>query len=176
MVARKSWLLILLAAGLLLLAVRCADSNIDDGDSANVLLELTQLTLPPVTATLDTGVPPVCNKFLVTEATATLTSLPKSELAITSPFNDALIESLTISYVWDDPISLTTLPYTTSERIEVPADGTNTINFFPIKFADLTTAMAGHTAELSLLFLGRTEDGTAVQAVGGGTLAVNSCP
>lgn len=169
----KKTILILLAAGLLALASSCTNDSLDDGDSANTVLQLQQVTVPPVTAA-DDGLGN-CT-FTITESTATLENEPKSVGAIESPFNDVLVESLTISYTWDDGVF--TPPHTTSMRVSIPAGGTGQVRFYAITGEQLVNAPVprdGHLAEMDFVFSGHSEDGQRITALGGAALFVNSC-
>jgi hypothetical protein len=169
MIARK--MAIWVTAGLLLVAVSCADSNIDNGDTANVVLEVDTVEITLITSTFD----PLFNVcvFQITESTSSLSNVPKTEGAIAEPFNDILITSLTIGYDWDD--GATTLPSVTSPRVVIPAGSSNQVTFLAIPLDDLAADRAGHSAEVTLLFEGEVADGSRVQAVGGGVLIINSC-
>jgi hypothetical protein len=172
MITKK--LLIVVTALLVLLAASCSDSGLDDGSSANVVLAVDQVTLTVITSTYD-PLNGVC-VFQITDSTASLSNLPKSEGAVTSPFNDILIDQLVISYVWDDGLAMPN--YVTSPRVVIPADGANQVKFLPVPLAEFLSAIPsreGHSAELTLLFQGEVGDGSRVQAVGGGALFVNSC-
>jgi len=172
MITKK--LLLFATALLVVLAASCSDSGLDDGSSANVVLEVDQVTLTIITSTWD-PLSSVC-VFQITDSTATLSNIPKSESAVTSPFNDILIDRLTISYDWDDGLAMPT--YVTSPRWVVPAEGSNQIRFLPVQLAEFLSAVPsreGHSAELTLLFDGEVADGSRVQAVAGGALFVNSC-
>jgi hypothetical protein len=171
MIARK--LLIVGTAVLLLATLGCSESGLDDGTSANVVLAVDQLQLSIVTSTYE-PLQGVC-VFQITESTATLSNIPKSETAITSPFNDVLITRMTISYEWDDGFPSSS--YVTSPRVVIPANGSNTIQFLaadPSLFLP-GAARDGHSAEVTIVFDGEVADGDKVQAVGGGALFVNSC-
>ena len=75
------------------------NSTIDDSDGPNVVLEVENLTIPPVTATQDsTG---LCT-FTLAPATASFKNKPKNAGASESPFNDIILQSLDIAYFWDD--------------------------------------------------------------------------
>ena len=172
MIAKK--LLLFGTALLVLLAASCADNGIDDGSSANVVLEVDQVTLAVITSTYD-PLNAVC-VFQITDSTATLSNLPKSEEAVTSPFNDILIDQLIISYRWDDGLAMPN--YVTSPRVVIPADSSNQVRFLPVQLAEFLSAVPsreGHSAELTLTFQGEVGDGSRVQAVAGGALFVNSC-
>ena len=172
MITKK--LLLFVTALLVLLAASCADNGIDDGSSANVVLEVDQVTLAIITSTFD-PLRAVC-VFEITDSTATLFNIPKSEGAITEPFNDILIDQLIISYVWDDGLAMPN--YVTSPRVVIPANSSNEVRFLPVQLAEFLSAVPsreGHSAEVTLLFQGEVGDGARVQAVGGGALFVNSC-
>jgi len=172
MIARN--LLIFVTALLVLLAASCSSSGIDDGTSANVVLEVDQVQLGIISSTFD-PLRGVC-VFQITDSTATLSNIPKSEGAITEPFNDVLITRLVISYDWDDSLAMPN--FVTSPRVVIPANSTNQVRFLPVRLAEFLAAVPsreGHSAEVTLLFEGEVADGSRVQAVGGGSLFVNSC-
>jgi hypothetical protein len=172
MITKK--LLLFVTALLVLLAASCADNGIDDGSSANVVLEVDQVTLAVITSTFD-PLRGVC-VFQVTDSTVTLSNIPKSEGAGTEPFNDILIDQMIISYVWDDGLAMPN--YVTSPRVVIPANSSNQVRFLPVQLAEFLSAVPsreGHSAEVTLLFQGEVGDGSRVQAVGGGALFVNSC-
>ena len=160
-------LVLALSAGML-----GCNSVLDDGDGPNVVLTVEQMTIPIVTAAINQTT--LLCVFTVTDATATLKNQPKSAVAGESPFNDVVMESVTISYVWDDP-ALVTAPRTFPLGGTVSAGGTGTVMFPPIASGDLTPAFEGHTAGLTMVFSGRLVDGTPVTAAGGGSLTVNFC-
>jgi hypothetical protein len=172
MIARK--LLIFVTAVLLVMTVACSSSGLDDGSSANVVIEVDTVELEIITSTFD-PLNAVC-VFEITESTATLSNIPKSGSAITEPFNDVLINQMIISYEWDDGYVMD--PYVTFPRVVIPANGSNDVKFLAVKLADFLAAAPsrdGHSAEVHLLFNGEVADGNTVQAVGGGALFVNSC-
>lgn len=171
MIARK--LLVIGTTVLLLATLGCSSSGLDDGTSANVVLEVDQLQLSIVTSTYE-PLQGVC-VFQITESTAQLSNLPKSESAVTSPFNDILITRMTLSYEWDD--GFPSDDYVTSPRVVIPANGSNTVTFLAADPALFLPGAArdGHTAEVTILFEGEVTDGSKVQALGGGALFVNSC-
>lgn len=148
------------------------NSVLDDGDGPNVVLTVEQMTIPVVTAAVNQAT--LQCVFTVSDATATLKNQPKSAVAGESPFNDVVMESVTVSYAWDDP-ALVTAPRTFPLGGTVPAGGTGTVMFPPIASGDLTPAFEGHTAGLTMVFTGRMVDGTPITANGGGSLTVNFC-
>jgi hypothetical protein len=137
------------------------------------VLEVQEVQIPPITAAED---PTGGCTFTITEATATLNNVPKSENADTSPANDILVTDVTISYDWDD--GFVTLPFHTSPRVVIPAAGSGQVRFVPMPIDALisaATARDGHSAELTILFTGVAADGEGVQALGGAPMIVNSC-
>jgi len=157
----------------------CAGSGLDDGDSADVVLFVQTLTVPPVTTAPDPSAPGTC-VFTVTNATATLLNKPKNATAA-SPFQDIVLQDVVISYQWDDeatPGGLTpTRILPLSGTVEVGK--TASVQFPPILLGDLTPDRAGHSASLSMTFRGRTVEGRPVSSPPSGTagtaLGVNSC-
>lgn len=164
----------LLAVGLVLALQACAEGTVDDGDSANVVLVIgTFPPIPPITTTNEEG---VCVFQLPTGVSVTLVSLPKSELA-ESPMSDAVIDSVSVTYSWDD--GLVVGPVEMSAAGLVPCDAQGTVSFLPIRYGDMTADRAGHSANVMVTFRGKLVDGTAVESLpgppGGATLSVESC-
>jgi len=154
------------------------NSTIDN--EPNVVLEVQNLTITPVTAAAD-GPNGTCT-FTITLATGTFKNLPKNQYAGTSPFNDIILKSVNISYVWDDGVAQSAI--SAGLGGSVPAGGTGTSQFLAISNQALTvdgpndpagTGRAGHSASLGLTFNGITVSGDAVSTSTGGTLQVNSC-
>lgn len=147
--AWKPWLTALLAAAVLV-APGCTGNSFDDGDGPDVVLEIVSLDNPPVTASVDeeTG---AC-EIEVQDWTASLSNKPKSPLAVSEPYNDVVVQQLVIQYSWIDP-SLSTPTRTVGlGDIAIPADGTGGVTFSPLAFDDLSIAITGHTANLTLTF------------------------
>lgn len=154
------------------------NSTIDD--SPNVVLEITTMTIPPITAATSAG---VCT-FTIPTASATFANKPKNHLSGTSvyPFNDIVLDRVVIDYTWDDdpvtPTQVLNQVYGISGT--VPAGGTSNATFSVANSAVLSTPVGGggvdgHTARLQMTFHGTTISGDAVNGVTGGTLTVNSC-
>lgn len=146
----------------------------------NVILEVENLTIPVVTSSQNstTG---GCT-FTVTNANGTFKNKPKNQFAGTSPFNDIILQNVSITYVWDDAVAQS--PVTAGLGGSVPANGSTSAQFSVVSNAALSvdgpsdppgTGRAGHTASLGLTFNGTTVSGDAVSATTGGTLQVNSC-
>ena len=160
----------LFLGALLLSVMACTGNTVDDGDSADVILEVLTTTVPPIAAARNVG---VCSVFTITNSTVTLNNKPKSVLVGTSPLNDIIVNGVTITYTWDDGFS--TLPNSFSLGAAVPSGGAGTVTFPPIEGGDLSPSRAGHSASMFMLFNGHTVSGEPVTATGGGVLLVNSC-
>lgn len=155
----------------------CNSGNIDSPDSAPVELEVSSLINAPITAESAGGGGGGGCTFEVVDWTVSFLNLPKNSQAVTSPFNDLIVDSVTIDYSWNSP-------GTTPQRtvglggIAVPVSGTGTATFSPITFEDLfaVTTTGGVTANLTLTFNARTIEGTTVRYTTGRQLLVESCP
>jgi len=130
------------------------------------------MTIPPISAAVD-SVTGNCT-FTLTNATATFKNKPKNALAVESPFNDIILQTLDVAYRWDD---LAATPAATGGLGgSVPANGSSTAQFAVVSATDLSAGnRAGHTASLALTFRGTTVSGDDVETTTGGTLQVNSC-
>ena len=165
---------VLLAAAAVVALPACNGTNLDDGDSANVVLEVGTVTISPIQGQIDqtTG---VCT-FTITDATAQLLNKPKNEYASSSPFNDIRYLSVTIDWTWDSALVSPTPQRTLLLPGTVPANGTFTTSFTPIMLGDLTADKEGHSANMYMTFRGETVDGYDVTALAlGKTLSIGSC-
>jgi hypothetical protein len=166
------WIATVLLVGLM--TAGCASNAIDDPDSPNVVVTVQTLTIPPVTAAEDPNNAGAC-LFTVADATATLRSQPKSEPADNSPFNDTVMESVEISYLWDDGTPMAPAAFGVSGT--VPVGGTASVLFPAVPAGALTSGLASHTASLDLVFRGHTVSGDEVVVPTGGSLTITgSCP
>ena len=161
-------LLLVAAAGTWLAG---CNSAIDDADGPNVVLEVENMTIPPVTASVDSS--GNCT-FLIAQGTATFKNKPKNLGAGEEPFNDIVLQSLDVAYFWDDGVVTTGM--TTGLGGTVPANGSSTASFMVVS-SDAVSAnnRAGHLANLRLTFRGVTISGDDVSVTTGGALAINSC-
>jgi hypothetical protein len=165
---------VLFAAAAIVALPACNSTSLDDGDSANVVLEVGTVTVPPIQGQID-QTSGVCT-FTVTEASAQLLNKPKNELAVTSPFSDVRNLSVTIDWTWDSALVSPTPQRTLLLPGTVPANGTFTTAFTPIMLGDLTADKEGHSANMYMTFRGETVDGYPVTALGlGKTLSIGSC-
>ena len=142
-------------------------------DKTNVVLEVATITIPPVTASTSAG---ICS-FTIPTSSATFNNKPKNSLSGTStfPYNDIVLQSVSVGYQWDDGAALVGEPFGIGGT--VPAGGSAAATFTPVNSTVLATGGArdGHTASLTLTFHGTTVSGDPVSATTGGTLTVNSC-
>ena len=164
----------LVAAGWLL----SCNSKIDE--EPNVVLEVETLTIPPVASTAN-GPGGACT-FTIANATGTFKNKPKNQFAEDSPFNDIILQNVSVAYTWDDAVAQA--PVVAGLGGSVPANGSASALFSVISSAALLadgpgdppgTGRAGHSASLGLTFNGVTVSGDAVSTTTGGTLQVNSC-
>jgi hypothetical protein len=147
------------------------NSKIDDASGPDVVFEVDNPLIPTVEGTKD-PITLVCT-FKVTVATASFKNKPKNSLAGTSPFNDILLESVTVTYVWDDGLGVAG-PTVFGLGGSVPANGTSTAQFSVVNANDII-GRDGHSAALAMTFRGHTVAGDAVEATIGGNLIVNTC-
>ena len=148
------------------------NSLIDDPSSPKVVMEVENVTIPPITATVD-GTTNTCT-FNITAGTATFKDKPKNGQAIVSPFNDIILQGVDIAYVWDDALAMPNGQLGIAGS--VPANGSSQAQFYAITGAALTTnARDGHSANLHMTFHGDTVNGDSVSVTTGGMLVVNSC-
>jgi hypothetical protein len=141
----------------------------------NVVLEVAQLTIPPITTATSGG---ICT-FTITNANATFNNKPKNSLAGSSeaPFNDIVLQQVVVGYAWDDPLVATTPNQVFGIGGTVPAGGSSSAQFSVVNNAVLTsgTPRDGHTASLTMVFSGATVAGEPVSVTSGGSLTINTC-
>lgn len=159
MFAKTRWYAPLLAA-VLLMAAACTNDSLDDGGSADVVIEVFGLTNEPVTAQEDQG---FC-LLEVVDWVATIQNIPKNSLAgaESAPYNDVRLINVTIEYAWIDPGITTPTRVVGLGDVTIPANGSNSVSFAPIAFDDLTDATRGRTCNLTLTFEARTVEGTRI--------------
>jgi len=152
------------------------NSYIDD--EPNVVLEIETLTSPPVSGSINT-VTGECI-FTIVNASALFKNKPKNALAGSSvaPFNDIVLQRVSIDYVWDDGAALSGVIFGVSGT--VPSGG-QVASQFPLVNATVlnsgVTPRDGHTAQLSITAYGMTVAGEPVvgRPFTGGNLSINSC-
>jgi hypothetical protein len=142
-------------------------------DETNVVLEVATITIPPITAATSAG---VCT-FTIPTSSATFNNKPKNHLAGAAvyPYNDIVLQNVTVGYQWDDGAALVGEPFGIGGT--VPAGGSQNATFTVANATVLGTGGArdGHTAWLTLTFNGITISGDPVSATTGASLSVNSC-
>lgn len=127
------WRWMVLAVLAVLVATSCTNNDLDDGDSPNVVLEITELdfsegvegepelgeckdaggggTLNPCLSTADCpdgefcDLPVTVGECDIPEWSLTFTNVPKTDLATTSPFNDVVLEQASFTYFWPPPVA-----------------------------------------------------------------------
>ena len=157
----------LLGAGLALAG--CAGTDVDDPGRADSVMEVQSTTISPASAggSVSAG---TC-VITVTNASSTLANKGKSLAGASATFNDIVVDSVTISYEWDN-LALVTPTRTFQLGATIPAGGTASVQYPPIAFGDLTGAYIGHTANLDMVFHGTSVSGEPISANGGGALSV----
>jgi hypothetical protein len=191
------------AACALVLAVACTGSSLDDGDSANVVMQVQNLNDPPVTGSVQVGscvlsglpcvsdddcadnddcfIDPTGTECQVVNWNATLLNKPKSELAGESPFNDIVLQDVTLEYDWLNGFQMSggdTRVIPISGTID--PNGTQQVTFLPISAEDLDDLRNAfpaqeRSANVTMTFRGRVEDGEKVTVSAGGQLFVEAC-
>lgn len=159
-----------LVAVLVLLAGGC-NSAVDDPDT-NVVLQVTVTESPAITGQDEGG---VCN-FTITEWSADFANLPKNSSAVTSPYNDITVRSWVTSYSWPGNPGIVPPP----DRLlaspgTIPANGQQSVTFSPILFDDLTSAMAGTSAMLTMTVDAVTGTGDPISLTILEQLDIESC-
>lgn len=189
---RRSKLLwaILLIVGALGVA-SCADSNIDDGDAADILLQVLGVNNPAITGNVDLGTcsisgtdcltndncpigevcnPPIAGDCTIAEWSVQMDNVPKSSGAGTSPFNDVVLATVTIMYSGGYAADVV-LPL----GVTIPADSSASVSFFPLSIADLTAGGDNTSVDLTMLFAGVTISGDSVAVATAAQLIIEDC-
>jgi hypothetical protein len=188
---RSKLLWVSLLVMVLLTTAACTDSDLDDPDTGNVVLEVLGIsnpaitggfgvctnTIPAVTCIVDSDCPAleICtigpDAFCtVTEWTASLENVPKTADATTSPFNDVFIADASIHYTWADG---TEFDRVKAISATIKAGSTGSVTFFPISQDDIINL--GTTVDLRITFNAEILDGTDISARGGATLFIENC-
>jgi hypothetical protein len=164
----KTWLALTVLAVVAAGSSSCTNDGLDDGSSADVILEVLALTNPAIQGQLTAG---VCN-ITVTDWTARLLAAPKNVAAV-PPFNDVALVDVTISYDWVDGANSTpTRTFGLGDTI-IPAQASSTVNFTPIALDDILNLALPATGELTLTFRARTVEGTTITDTVQRTLSVS---
>jgi len=185
----------------------CTGNSLDDGDSGNVVLEVTAINAPQASGQVTAGtcsvsgnpclqtsdcpasefcqLNPTTQGCLPPEWTVTLTSVPKSDLATTSPFNDVVLASLTLTYNWTNgfPTSSVSTPMFPANQLglTIPASGQATVKFAPVSqqlLLDLEAFLVtggSASADVVMTFAGATMDGEPVGTEAAAVLNLANC-
>ena len=194
----------LLAIALLALlvgAAACADNDLDDDDAGDVVMTIGALTNPPVTGQREAGTTGQCSvsfvpcqsntdcglnevcvlpqacTLKVVNWSATVFAAAKNAVAV-PPFNDIILQDVTISYQWINP-SIVTPPFVAGlGNVTVPTGGSNSVQFPPISTDAINSnpALPGSTANLTLVFRARTVEGAEIVQVATRPLIIETCP
>lgn len=187
----------------LLVVPACTDSNLDNGDSANVVLQMLDLQDPVVKGQTQIGtctvsgaqcldssqcdaldptdvcfIDPTAATCIITEWSATLANAPKSALATESPFSDIALTDVTVSYEWLNGFVMD--PFTVALSGSIEPSATRIVKFFPMSSEDLAALRAAfplvaRSANVTLRFRGKVENGDDVERTAGAQLFVEAC-
>jgi len=187
-------ILMIPAAAVLLLAGACTGNALDNGNSADVVLEIISFTTPPVTAaintngfcsttttigcTIDADCPglEVCTiggcTLTVVDWTVSLSNVPKNSLAA-GPANDIAMIDVSITYGF--PLGNPAPRVFGLGGQVITTGGTGSIAFQPIALQDLNAALESSTGSLLMTFRGQTLEGSAVNLIVARDLSVEVC-
>jgi hypothetical protein len=186
-------------AAVLLVTASCTNDDLDDGTSADVILEIMSLENPPITAQLSQSTQGTCEisgticdssadcaddevcirqqlcELEVEDWTVSIMAAPKNPLA-TTPFNDIVVTHVDITYVWEDP-SIDMSPNSFGlGNVTIPAQTTSVATFPPISSdALMAYDVEGKTAHLTLQFHARTVEGTSISTTTRRPLIIEVC-
>ena len=182
---RNRWWILGLAV-VLLGAPACTENNLDESE-ANVILEILGVNNPEVTGDIGAGScslnPAIicldnsdCVDQLagfcefpnalctVADWVVDMANQPLNEGGATSPFNDVVIYSVTLTYVNIDG-SPYAAPRIVPINATIQAGATGSVSFAPIAFDDLT--VDNTTVNVLMTFVAQTVSGHAVTIAGG---------
>lgn len=199
MLTSKQILTTLAVAGVLLCA-SCAGNGLDDGDSADVILEIEQMQTSAVTANPQTGtgtcsisgsgctinadcplVGEQCQgasgcELQANEWTATFRNEPKNSVADV-PFNDIVLSTVDITYTWQNAVTGVDFRSIGLNGVTIQIGESAQTRFFPITSADLLNpAVEGNSASMAMNFRGRTIEGSNVSHPASALLFIEDCP
>lgn len=192
-----------LLVALLLGAAACTGNGLDNGGSPNVVLEIVPpITTPAVTGTIQQGtcsvtgnpclsndncpvgeaciLPPVSGTCTIPQWTVNIANIPKIPLANSVPFNDVTLETMRISFVWNNALgsqALAAVPL----GVSIHPNQIAAIAFFPINqemiqaLAAVVPSGSGASAAVTMVFEGRTQDGSPISVTGGSVLQIAAC-
>lgn len=195
--SKTKWLAVALLA-VLAGGLSCTGNDLDDSDAADVILEVVSLENPPVEVRCQLATEGQCSvsgavctsnadcqpgvevcilnqlcQLEITDWDATIGTRAKNSLAI-SPYNDLILQNVTISYAWIDVGLATPVRTVGLGNVIVPVDSSAQVSFAPIALDDLSPGVEGHTANLTLTFNAITVEGTRLSQTVGRQLHVES--
>jgi hypothetical protein len=180
----------------------CTNNDLDDGDSANAIMEVAQLSAPKVSGNVTTGtctnsnltclsdancdpndpqdtcfIDPAGAECEIVDWTATLRNAPKTPLNA-APYADMIVQSVTVSYNWFN--GFVSPPRTFSLGGTIEPGSTLAVQFKPLTAEDLEDLRAfapsqERSANVTLVFRGVLVDGDPVSATAGQLLLVEAC-
>jgi hypothetical protein len=188
-------ILMIPAAAVLLLAGACTGNALDNGNSADVILEIISFTTPPVTAAINTAgfcsatttiactVDADCGllggvcliggcTLTVVDWTVALSNVPKNSLAA-GPANDIAMIDVSITYGF--PLGNPAPRVFGLGGQVITTGGTGSIAFQPIALQDLNAGLESSTGSLLMTFRGQTLEGSAVNLIVARDLSVEVC-
>ena len=188
-------ILMIPVAAVLLLAGACTGNGLDDGSSAQVVLEIVSFTTPPVTAATNTAgfcsattaiactgdadcpLNEVCNiggcTLTVVDWTVAFSNVPKNSLAA-APANDIAMIDVTISYSFPGAGNPAPRTFGLGGQV-ITTGGTGSIAFPPIALQDLDATLVSSTGGVLMTFRGQTQEGTMVVLTVARDLTVEEC-
>ncbi len=166
----KRNILLIVAASLLLLMAGC-NSAIDDGGSGAVVFEALLIDSPPISGETDIG--GACISIILPDWSASMTNSPKNSLAVTSPFNDIIIMDYTVTYDFHDGIQRIPTPRFFTTTGTILPNSEQALSFPIMSFDDFDFGMVDHTANVSILFHGKTGSGDDVYSIVGEVLNIS---
>ena len=167
-------LIVITAAGLLLMAAACVSGNADHPSTPDIELQVMVTESPAVTAQDQSG---TC-VIKVNEWTVNFNNVPKNSLATTSPWNDVTIVGMTLSYDFPDVgATLPTRYLPLGEAVTVPAAGSATLKFWPVYLQDLisTPEVLGSSGNMVIEFQALMNNGHRFDKAIGEVIAIEQC-
>jgi hypothetical protein len=139
-------------------SVACTSDTVDDGDSPDNVLEVESFEGPQATATLQGGTSGGAGQeclLTAPEWTMALRNVPKVDLAgpDSSPFNDIILDSMDVSYLWSGLPAGTIAPTGATiglAGVTIPPDASESITFSPINTSALATDTGAPVGEPDL--------------------------
>jgi hypothetical protein len=145
------------------------DGDIDDGDSADVMLQISErVIIPPVSAAASAGGSCL---YTMTEATAQLKNTAKSDIVGDSALQAIQVDAVVISF---DPV------FDAGDRrvplgVTIEPGTTKSVGFYPYDLSTFVPDPNGQVVDVYLRFEGHTLGLDPVAATGGTSGVFNAC-